>query len=134
MRIFYFFISIYAIILLPGCSKSPQHDCYYQNTAGVVSAISGPDSIRINEQNELTLDVVVPGLCVADIKVDVVRVSDSVYYLDANVKYSTDKDCNCQVKDHHFVRLYFSSPVAGTMSLSATPGIGPSAGHMIKVY
>ena len=134
MRTFYFLISIYAIILLACCSKNDQQDCHYQYTAGIISGISGPDSLRINEQNELTLDVAAPGLCVADIKVIVTRISDSVYYLDANVKYSADKACDCEIKDHHFVRLYFSSPVAGPISLSGAPGIRPSAGHMIKVY
>lgn len=137
MKTFYFLISIYAIFLPVGCGKNNQQDCSYQYTAGVINDISGPDSILVNEQYELTLDVTAPGLCVADVKVTITRITDSIYYLDATVKHNStggNGNCACEVKDHHFVRLYFSSPVTGIISLSATPGIGPSAGHTVKVH
>lgn len=136
MRSFYRLTIICAFFLMAGCEEPPAPSCNYLHTAGVIDGVAGPDSARVNEPLELTLDVLAPDLCVSEVAVTASFYSDSLYYLDADVKYSTDNDaeCKCKVSDHHYVRVYFTAPVEGTIVLSAPPGIGPSASHTVKVY
>lgn len=131
-------ISIFLFVLVLSCSKDEgkRLSCSYLHSAGAISGIAGPDSVRVNEQQALTVDVSAPSLCVADIRVIVTPYNDTLYYLDADVKYIADssKICNCEVSDHHYVRVYFTVPAAGTIALSAPQGIGQSPSHIIKVY
>lgn len=138
MHRFYILISVWVTVLLPGCSrdKGRQVLCDYQHTAGTIAGIAGPDSARANEQQALTVDVAAPGLCVADVKVTATPYNDTISYLNADVQYSAGNsgDCNCEVSDHHYVRVYLTAPAAGTIVLSAPPGIGPVPSHSISVY
>ena len=123
-------------LILCGCKKMEEQDCIYNYSEGDIKAISGPDSLRVDEQQSLVFEVTAPELCVSDIDINLTYFADTTYTAEARVKYSSglNTNCPCEVKDKHYARVYFSSPVRGNITISAPQTIGPVVDYTVKVY
>lgn len=121
-----------------GCRKDPvpMPDCGAKQGGATIIRIAGPDSIRAGTSEAITLELIAPDRCVSDIAVSVERIDDTTYIMEPLVTYYTRQEagCSCSVAPRHYVRVYFSPPVAGIVSINTGTGIGYGPAYKLRVY